>query len=145
MDFYNIIQHAHSGFRYAVLVFLILAIIQSIIGFAGKRPYTNGNRIINLLAMIFTHTQLLVGVVLLFVSPMVQFNSETMKNPTLRYFAVEHWFGMIIAVVLITIGHAKSKKIVLPEIKHRTVAIYYSIALAVAVGTLIMGHIPVLK
>ena len=145
MDFYNIIQHAHSGFRYAVLVFLILAIIQSIIGFAGKRPYTNGNRIINLLAMIFTHTQLLVGIILYFISPMVQFTSDTMKNPTLRYFAVEHWFGMIIAVVLITIGHSKSKKIVLPEIKHRTIAIYYAIALTVVVGTLIMGHIPVLK
>ena len=145
MNFYNIIQHAHSGFRYAVIVFLILAIIQSIIGFAGKRPYTKGNRIINLLAMIFTHTQLLVGVILYFISPMVQFTSDTMKNPTLRYYAVEHWFGMIIAVVLITIGHAKSKKIVLPEIKHRTVAIYYAIALTVVVGTLIMGHIPVLK
>ena len=145
MNFYNIIQHLHSGLRYAVIVFLILAIIQSIIGFAGKRPYTNGNRIINLLAMIFTHTQLLVGVILYFISPLVQFNSETMKNSTLRYFAVEHWFGMLIAVVLITIGHAKSKKIVLPEIKHRTIAIYYAIALTVVVGTLIMGHIPVLK
>ena len=145
MDFYNIIQHAHSGFRYAVIVFLILAIIQSVIGAAGKRPYTNGNRIINMLAMIFTHTQLLIGIVLYFISPMVQFTSDTMKNPTLRYFAVEHWFGMLIAVALITIGHSKSKKIVQPEIKHRTIAIYYVIALTVVVGTLIMGHIPVLK
>jgi hypothetical protein len=145
MDFYNIIQHAHSGLRYAVLALLILAIIQSIIGFAGKRPYTNGNRIINLLAMIFTHTQLLVGIVLYFISPVVQFNSETMKNSTLRYFAVEHWVGMLVAIVLITIGHSKSKKIILPEIKHRTIAVYYAVALTVVVGTLIMGHIPVLK
>ena len=145
MDFYNIIQHAHSGFRYAVIVFLILAIIQSIIGFAGKKPYTNGNRIINMLAMIFTHTQFTFGVVLYFISPLVQFNSETMKNATTRYFTVEHWVMMIIAIVLITIGHSKSKKIVLPEIKHRTIAIYYAIALTVVVVTLVMGHIPVLK
>ncbi len=145
MDAYNIIQHLHSGLRYAVLAFLILAIIQSIIGFAGKKPYTNGNRIINMIAMILTHTQLLVGIVLYFISPLVQFNSETMKNSTLRYFAVEHWVGMLVAVVLITIGHSKSKTIVLPEIKHRTIAIYYAIAITVVVGTLIMGHIPVLK
>jgi hypothetical protein len=145
MNAYTIINHLHSVNRYAVLTFLILAIIQSLIGFAGKRPYTNGNRIINMLAMIFTHIQLTLGVVLYFLSPMVQFNSETMKNDALRYFAVEHWVGMLAAIVLITIGHSKSKKIVLPEIKHKTIAIYYLIAILIVVGTLAAGHIPILK
>jgi hypothetical protein len=95
--------------------------------------------------MIFTHTQLLVGIVLYFISPVVQFNSETMKNSTLRYFAVEHWVGMLVAIVLITIGHSKSKKIILPEIKHRTIAVYYAVAILVVVGTLVQGHLPILK
>ncbi|RZA03115.1 MAG: cytochrome B [Sphingobacteriaceae bacterium] len=145
MDAYSIINHLHSGFRYIVLVLLILAIVQSLLGAVNKSPYSELNRKINMFAMISVHTQLLIGIVLYIISPMVQFTSETMKNPTLRYFAVEHWFGMIIAIALITIGHAKSKKIVLPEIKHRTIAIYYAIALTVVVGTLIMGHIPVFK
>jgi len=68
-----------------------------------------------------------------------------MKNSTLRYFAVEHWVGMLAAVVLITIGHSKSKKIILPEVKHKTIAIYYLIAIIVVVGTLASGHIPILK
>ena len=145
MDAYNIINHLHSGFRYVVVTLLILAIIQSILGASNKSPYTERHRKINLFAMISVHTQLLIGVVLYILSPLVQFTGETMKNSTLRYFAVEHWFGMIIAIALITIGHSKSKKIVLPEIKHRTIGIYYAIALTVVVGTLIMGHIPVFK
>ncbi|MEO8886751.1 MAG: cytochrome B [Mucilaginibacter sp.] len=145
MDAYNIIQHLHSGFRYVVLVLLILAIIQSLIGWINKSPYTEGNRKINLFTLISVHTQLLIGIVLYIISPMVRFNSETMKNSTLRYFAVEHWVGMVIAIVLITIGHSKSKKIVLPEVKHKTIALYYLIALLIVVGTLAAGHIPILK
>ncbi|GAB2986602.1 cytochrome B [Mucilaginibacter puniceus] len=145
MDAYTIINHLHSGFRYIVLVLLILAIIQSLLGAVNKSPYTEFNRKVNMFAMISAHTQLLIGIILYIISPMVQFTGETMKNPTLRYFAVEHWFGMIIAIALITIGHSKSKKIALPQIKHRTIGIYYAIALTVVVGTLIMGHIPVFK
>jgi archaellum biogenesis protein FlaJ (TadC family) len=77
-------------------------------------------------------------------SPMVQFNSETMKNDTTRYFTVEHWLGMIIAIVLITIGHSKSKKIVLPEGKHKTIAIFYIIAFLIIIGTIMAGKLPVL-
>ena len=145
MNAYNIIQHLHSGFRYVVLVLLILAIIQSLIGWINKSPYTEGNRKINLFTLISVHTQLLIGIVLYIISPLVQFNSETMKNSSLRYFAVEHWVGMVIAIILITIGHSKSKKIVLPEIKHKTIAIYYLIALLIVVGSLAAGHIPILK
>src|SRR5450432_475562 len=115
MDLYSIFRHLHSGFRYIVFILVLLAIIQSLLGWFGKKPYTEINRKINLFALISVHTQLLIGVVLYFISPYVQFNSGTMKNDTTRYFTVEHWVMMIIAIVLITIGHSKSKKLVLPE------------------------------
>lgn len=139
---YNIVLHLHSGFRYVVFILVLLAIIQSLSGWLGRRPYTEGNRKINLFALISAHTQLLIGIVLYFLSPNVQFNSDTMKNDTTRYFTVEHWLGMLVAIVLITIGHSKSKKIVLPEGKHKTIAIYYIIALLVIVGTILAGHLP---
>ncbi|MDF2433258.1 MAG: hypothetical protein JWP44_2889, partial [Mucilaginibacter sp.] len=68
----------------------------------------------------------------------------TMKNATTRYFTVEHWVMMIIAIALITVGYSKSKKIVLPERKHKTIAIFYSIAFLVTIGAILAGHIPVL-
>lgn len=141
---YSIIQHLHSGFRYIVFILVLIAIIQSLLGWFGQKPYTGLNRKINLFALISAHTQLLIGIVLLFSSPLVKFSSETMKDPTLRYFTVEHWVGMVIAIVLITIGHSKSKKIILPESKHRTVAIYYIIAFLVIIATIMAGPLSVL-
>jgi len=144
MNAYEIVKDIHSWFRYVVFVLVLLAIIQSLLGWLGKKPYTEGNRKINLFALISAHTQLLIGIVLYFLSPNVQFNSGTMKNDTTRYFTVEHWVMMLIAIVLITIGHAKSKRIILPEGKHKTIAIYYIIAFVIIVGAILAGHLPVI-
>ncbi|HEY2581534.1 MAG TPA: cytochrome B [Mucilaginibacter sp.] len=143
MDLYSIFKNLHSGFRYIVFILVLIAIIQSLLGWLGKKPYTEVNRKINLFALISAHTQLLIGIVLYFLSPYVQFNSHTMKDATTRYFTVEHWVMMIIAIVLITIGHSKSKKILLPESKHKTIAIFYTIALLVIVGAIMAGKLPV--
>jgi hypothetical protein len=123
---------------------ILMAIIQSLAGWLGKRPYTDLNRKINLFALISAHTQLLIGIVLLFISPLVKFSGDTMKDNTLRYFTVEHWVMMVIAIVLITVGHSKSKKIVLPEAKHKTIAIFYIIAFLVILGAILAGPIKVI-
>ena len=68
MDAYTIINHLHSGFRYIVLVLLILAIIQSILGAVNKSPYSELNRKINLFTLISVHTQLLIGIDLYIIS-----------------------------------------------------------------------------
>ena len=144
MTVYSIFQHLHSGFRYIVFLLVLVAIIQSLMGWLGKKRYTELNRKVNLFALISAHTQLLIGLILYFLSPFVQFNSDTMKNSVTRYFTVEHWVGMIIAIALITIGHSKAKKIETSEGKHKTIAIFYIIAFLVIIGTIMAGHLPVL-
>ena len=137
MTAYSFLQHLHSGFRYIVLALILAAIIGAFIGLTGK-PYTNGNRKLNLFAMISAHTQLLIGIVLYFVSPLVQFNSETMKNKVTRYFTVEHWVIMLIALALITIGHSKSKKAAIGEAKHKAIVTFYLIALVIILAGIIL-------
>ncbi len=144
MNAYEFFKDLHSGFRYVVFIMVLLAIIQSVLGWLGKKPYTEVNRRVNLFALISAHTQLLIGIVLYFLSPNVQFNSSTMKTETTRYFTVEHWLMMVIAIVLITIGHSKSKKIILPEGKHKTIAIFYIIAFLIIIGAIVAGHLPVI-
>jgi hypothetical protein len=144
MNAYEFFKDLHSGFRYVVFIMIAAAIIQSLLGWLGKKPYTEVNRRVNLFALVSAHTQLLIGIVLYFLSPNVQFNSGTMKNEVTRYFTVEHWFMMIIAIVLITIGHSKSKKITLPEAKHKTIAIFYIIAFLIIIGAIVAGHLPVI-
>jgi len=140
MTLYSFFLHLHSGFRYIVMVLVLLAILLSLAGWFGKRPYTKSNRLINLFAMISAHTQLLIGLVLYFISPFVKFNGDTMKDATTRYWTVEHIAMMIFAIVLITVGHSKSKKLVLPERKHRIIAIYYLLALLVIVLAIVQSQ-----
>jgi len=139
---YSFLLHLHSGFRYIVKLLVVVAILQSLIGWFGNSAYTNTNRKINLFAMISAHTQLLIGLVLYFVSPLVQFNSGTMKDTTTRYWTVEHITMMIFAIILITVGHSRSKKVLAPAGKHRTIAIFYSLALLVIVLAIIQSMRP---
>jgi hypothetical protein len=145
MNAYSFVQHLHSGFRYIVLVLFIYAIISAFIGWLGNRPYSNGNRLTNLFAMISAHTQLLIGIVLYFLSPLVAFNSTTMKDPVTRYFTVEHWVMMVIAIAIITIGHSKSKKLTVPQDKHKIIALFYTLALLIIIVALAAGKISILK
>jgi peptidoglycan/LPS O-acetylase OafA/YrhL len=139
---YNFLLQLHSGFRFIVMVLVVVAILQSLVGWFGNRPYTNTNRKINLFAMISAHTQLLIGLVLYFVSPWVKFNNTTMTDATTRYWTVEHITMMIFAIALITVGHIRSKKIVAPAGKHRAIAIFYLLALLVIVLAIMQSMRP---
>lgn len=143
---YNFILGLHSGLRYIVLLMLALAIILSVTALFGKKGYTQTNRKINLFAMIATHTQLLAGLILYFVSPFVQYGNmgEAMKNTVARYWTVEHAVLMIFAVALITIGHARSKRGDIAVNKHRAIALYYGLAVLVIVVAIYQSGRPLL-
>jgi cytochrome bd-type quinol oxidase subunit 2 len=141
---YSFLKNFHSGFRYIVFVLILIAIVQSIAGWLSKKPYTDANRKMNLFAMISAHTQLLIGLILYFLSPLVQFAGSTMKNAELRYWTVEHLTMMIIAIALITIGHSRSKKATTPVAKHRAVAIFYLLGAIVIVVAILQSHRPLL-
>jgi ABC-type Na+ efflux pump permease subunit len=125
---YNGIIHAHSGLRWLVLIFLIISIIQSI----GKRKNAeklSSDKRFPLLTLIFTHLQLLLGFVLYFISPKVVFSSEAMGDPILRFYLVEHMFGMLVAIVLITIGYSKFKRIESANSAWSKILVFYTIGL----------------
>ena len=124
---YTGLLHLHSFLRYIVLILVLLSIFQAVS--AGNKPYTATNKKINLFALISAHTQLLIGLVLYFISPNVNF--KDMSNPTTRYWTVEHITMMILAIVLITIGYSKSKKAIEAKAKHRAIYIYYTLAIVI--------------
>lgn len=138
---YTFFKYLHSGLRYVVLILVVFATIQALLSWIGKKTYTETNRKLNLFALISAHTQLLIGLILyFFLSPLVQFSGAAMKNATTRYWTVEHITMMIIAVVLITIGYSRSKKILLPEKKHFNIFIFYLSAIIIVIVTLILSH-----
>jgi uncharacterized membrane protein len=137
---YPFFKYLHSGLRYIVLILVVLAIIQTLLGWLGKKTYTEGNRKLNLFALISAHTQLIIGLVLYFLSPLVQFSKATMKDATARYWTVEHITMMIIAIVLITVGYVRSKRALLPEKKHFNIFVFYLLAVIIVIVTLVLSH-----
>jgi len=137
---YPVFKYLHSGLRYIVLILVVLAIIQTLLGWLGKKTYTEGNRKLNLFALISAHTQLIIGLVLYFLSPLVQFSKATMKDATARYWTVEHITMMIIAIVLITVGYVRSKRALLPEKKHFNIFVFYLLGVIIVIVTLVLSH-----
>jgi hypothetical protein len=125
--------HAHSGLRILLLLFLIIAVIKSVSGWLGKKPYGKADNLIAIILISLAHTQVLVGIVVYALSDMVKAGFDdmagTMKNSGLRFWTVEHAIIMILAVVLITMGRVKSKKAATDILKHKKGAIFYIIAL----------------
>lgn len=141
---YEILFQTHSGLRFVVFFALVIATLLAFAGWFGNTPFGKGNRIFNLVTMISTHLQVVLGLVLYFYSPHVQFNSGTMKQDDTRYWTVEHITMMLIAAVLITIGNIKSKKALNNTIKHRSTAIFFGLALLIIIVTILLGHRPLL-
>ena len=129
-------QHMHSYMAYIVLVTLIIAFLVATINFVQKSEYTNGHRKIYLFGMIAAHLQLLFGLVLYFVSGRYATIGASMKDSELRLLALEHPLMMLIALVLITIMHKKSKT-AKGLAQHKFIMLGYGIALV-----LILSRIP---
>lgn len=98
----------HSLLRWAVLLLLLATIIKSLHGMITKRSFSKSDDKISLFMMISAHTQLLVGLLVYFTSPMVQFGNTS--NAEVRFFTMEHSTMMIVAIVFMTLARILSKK-----------------------------------
>lgn len=134
---YHFIQKLHSGWAYLALLLLLIAVVNAILGFTSKKDFTAKDRKIALFALIGTHTQLLIGLILYFVSPLGKDSLGQMSNSALRLTSLEHPLINLIAIVLITIGWSKHKKLINSEAKFKTFAIFYGLGLV-----LILSRIP---
>jgi hypothetical protein len=80
-------------------------------------------------------TQVLLGLILYFISPLtrtaLQNFGAAMSSPDLRFFALEHVFYMLIAVILVHIGSVRARRAKTDVDKHRTAAIFYSLAVLI--------------
>jgi len=126
----NALIHAHSGLRWILLLMMILTIIHAYR--AKSQPHIPDKRKINLplYTLILFNLQVLLGFIMYFMSGKVSFDSGFMADSMLRFFTIEHGFGMLIGVILIHIGYVRSKK--LPyEASYRNIFIYYLLTLII--------------
>lgn len=137
MNFYSFLQKFHSGWAYLALLLLVIAVVNSLVGMTSKKEFTPKDRKIAILGLIGTHMQLLVGLILYFVSPLGFSSLGQMSDKALRLTSLEHPLINLIAITLITIGWVKHKKLTTSESKFKSFSIYYSLGLL-----LILSRIP---
>ena len=126
--------HTHSALRWLGLFFMVAAIIDS--GARMKRPMKEGGPKFSLFALIIMHTQLIIGVLLYFVSPTIKGFMEAgdvMKNSLARFYVVEHAAMMIVAIAVLTVGYSKGKRAIDEAAKHRKIFFAYLIALIIII------------
>ena len=123
----EIINHLHSGLRWVVLILLIWAIANA---FSAKH-FEKKHKMINLFAMVTLHIQLVIGLIQYFTFAKVQFSEGWMQNPLLRFYGMEHLAGMLLAIILITIGYSKAKRKENDADKFKVIRLFYSIGLII--------------
>jgi uncharacterized membrane protein len=123
----------HSILAYVALGVLLIAVINAIIGVTSKSLFKPKDRSISLVALIICHVQLVVGLLLYFVSDKFEqwslLGMKIMKNSELRQLLVEHPVTNIIAIVLITIGWSKHKREESNNGKFKKIALFYLLGL----------------
>jgi hypothetical protein len=130
---YETIKNVHSILAYAALGLLLLASFNAIFGLSSKKLFKDKDLRLSLFTLIICHIQLLIGLVLYFVSPKFvvwsQIGMKVMIDNDLRPILIEHPFTNIIALVLITIGWSKHKKEESNNGKFKKIAIFYTLGL----------------
>jgi hypothetical protein len=129
----------HSTLRYFILVFLLILLYRSFQGWQKKGAFTATDNKVSLWLFILTHSQLLLGLILYFVSPLVIFDGASMKNAMARYWLVEHVTIMLIAIVLITMARVTAKKMTDAVAKHKRLFIFNLIALILVIMAIAMS------
>lgn len=126
---YNGLLHLHSFLRWVVLILLLVALFQA---FTSKE----GLRKSSLWLLISAHISLLLGIYQWAAGELglkaIQRSGMgvVMQDPVSRFWAVEHFSGMLIAIILITIARGKAK-----VLKYGPASVLYLIALLIILAS----------
>jgi heme A synthase len=134
---YEVLLHIHSLTPYLFILLMLVVLIMAFVGF-NKGRFSGGLRSLARVALILAHLQLLIGIFMLASQAAVFTNGmgTIMKEATLRFKYIEHPFTMILAVALITIGFARSKRADTDKKKARNILIFYAIGLLLILSRL---------
>ena len=134
--YYETIKSVHSILAFAALGLLVLASINAIFGLTSKKLFTDKDLRLSLFTLIICHIQLLVGLILYFVSPLGSAQLGNMKDAAMRLTSLEHPLINIIALALITIGWSKHKKEESNNGKFKKIAVFYTLGLILILSRL---------
>ncbi len=135
----------HNVMRWMVLLGLLAPILASIQGRIGKRSFGRVDALLLKLANGFTHTQLLLGLVLYFAfSPLtlqffgsgVDVSLAGIFENQMLFFALYHSVMMFVSVVVMSIGGSLARRATEDAQKFNIIARFYGIALLLVLAAI---------
>ncbi len=131
---YALIKILDCYWGYITLLVLIYAVFNALMGKIKSKDFESKDLRIALFGLIFSHFQLLIGLMLYLLSPWfdqwsMQNDVNLMSNSQIRFYLVEHPSLNIIAIVLITVGWSLHQKQSDPGKKFIRIAIFYGLGL----------------
>jgi hypothetical protein len=136
------LKFIHSYFAFLVIAILALSTLRFLIRYLLSKDYTPIDFRLALITLITSHTQLLIGLFLYFISDKFSLWSELSMNEIMtssinRLYLIEHPIINIIAIILITRGYSLHKKKRVSNSKFKTIGFHYLLGLA-----LLLSRIP---
>ena len=133
---YELVLVAHSWLRWLVLLADLAAVARAIGGVSTRRPWTPVDDRAGLWMTAALDLQMLLGLVLyIFLSPVTKSAfvdmAAAMREAPIRFFAVEHPVGMIVAIALAHIGRVRLRKAADSESRHKTALVFFGLSLVV--------------
>ena len=133
---YSAVLIAHSWIRWVVLLAAVVAVVRSLLARSGRRGWTPADDRVARVFVSVLDLQMLLGLLMYFYfSPLMgmmrQHLATAMSDGAMRYWLLEHPFGMLIALVLAHVGSARIRKATDPRRKHRLALIFFGLALLV--------------
>ncbi|WP_207512891.1 hypothetical protein [Longitalea luteola] len=132
---YQFLIYLHSYVRWFVLVSLFLAVWKACSGYFFKRKFTKGDNAVRHWTATIAHIQLMAGMTLYFQSPLIKYflknGNKTMEDAGYLFFGIIHSTLMLVAIVIVTVGSALTKRKQTDEQKFKTMLLWYSLALVI--------------
>ena len=136
------LKFIHSYFAYIVITLLIVSTLRFLVRYVLSKEYTPTDFRLALITFIVSHTQLLIGLFLYFISDKfslwyeLSFN-EIITSSINRLYLIEHPLVNIIAIVFITRGYSLHKKRRVSNSKFKAIGFNYLLGLV-----LLLSRIP---
>ena len=132
---YDIIKIVHSCWNFFTFLIILMAILNSIYGKVFSKNFVIKDLRISLFALIFSHIQLSISLILYFVSPRFHKWSDlgmgVIKNSETCLYLIERPIASIISIMLITIGWSLHKKQVDSSKKFLRIGLFYGIGFVI--------------
>lgn len=129
---YTFLIFTHSILRWLIVPAMAYALFRGFRGWSRKLPFSQADDTIRHVTATLTHIQLMLGYMLYFNSPFINYFrthfKEAIRQFDFIFFGMIHITLMTIAIILVTIGSSAAKRQQEDTAKFKTMAIFYTIA-----------------